>query len=110
MSQKFGIDETMEAIDGVEALTVSVVNHAKDGFQPMDVFKIINETVAPIIQAFEGAGEIDDEIKDFDRGEAKEVGERAIEMLYNIFDALGIPKENQPDIVLGEPDVGEDTV
>lgn len=81
-----GVQEIIEILDFAEAVAIKAVQVAKDGIQPLDVIKIVSDVSlwAKGVAAVKGIKELDDEIKDLDPEEAKQVVARCMLMIKNI--------------------------
>jgi hypothetical protein len=79
MTEKFGIKETKEAIVGINAVSLLLVNRFKDGIQVGDFvafwekFQNDADFKAKLQAAYEGYNLIPDEIKDVSLNEASEL-------------------------------------
>lgn len=81
------IKETKELIAAVKKLSVDVIKGLKDGVQ-FDDINIIVGNIDSIKVALEGISEVDDEIKDLDLNEIKDLVGDAIDMITAILEAV----------------------
>jgi ATP-dependent 26S proteasome regulatory subunit len=94
MSEK-SVKETKELLTGVNEVVILLLTHLKDGFQiSKDLPAIFAELVgngelqAKLQKAYEGVGQVDDEIKDLNLQEAVELGLLQVQYVEKIIEAL----------------------
>ena len=81
------IKETKELLAAVKKLSVDVIKGLKDGVQ-FDDINILIGNIDSIKVAIEGIGQVDDEIKDLDLNEVKELVGEAIDLITAVLAAV----------------------
>ena len=95
-----GIKELTEAINAGETFITSTIRHTRDGFQATDVLGIIKDCIGPVVKGASGAGKIDDELKDLDSTEKRQVAEQVIGLYNNIRGAVGGDMTEWPELTV----------
>ena len=87
MAEKLGIKETSEAFSGAMALTRKILEIKKEGVAGLPKLASLYGDLTAAIQ---GAGQIDDEVKDLDAAEIEALAKLAIIEAGKTLEAAGI--------------------
>lgn len=92
-----GVKETMEALDAVTALSVSILEAAKDGLQLSDAAKLASnpEIIAKCVAAVEGASKIKGELSDLDAIETQQLVAVLTASIGKQLAAVGVHPDNR---------------
>ena len=90
MSNKVGIDETKEMLNGLFGLTFLFAEVFHDGMQVSDFLRIFMklQTDKRFIEAFEGIKQVPKEVKDIDLNEAFEIIQEVIPHIEKIINTM----------------------
>lgn len=94
MSEKKGIEETKEVFDFLTMAVEELAAHkADDGkISAIEWAQTVMSTAPAGFKAFSGIEEVDDEVKDLDSAEAKEIAAKGIELGKAVAALLGLGK------------------
>ncbi len=87
MAEKLGIKETSEAFSGAMALTRKILEIKKEGVAGLPKLASLYGDLTAAIQ---GAGQIDDEVKDLDAAEIEALAKLAIVEVGKTLEASGV--------------------
>jgi len=85
--EKQGIKQTLEALEALAVLAKAVKEVAKDGkvnISDLSVLMSLLNNMSVFVAGIQGADKIDDEIKDLDGDEAKELVGRVVAIVASI--------------------------
>lgn len=94
LDQKLGVKETMEALGGLNALTIFIISQAKDGINLQDGVALVEKIMldpefkAKLAAAVEGINKVPAELKDLDLTESFALGKYGFEQIQEIIKAL----------------------
>ena len=94
LNEKLGINETMEALGGLNALTLFIISQAKDGISLQDGVALVEKIMldpefkAKLAAAVEGINKVPAELKDLDLMESFALGKYEFEQVQEIVKAL----------------------
>lgn len=93
--KELGIKESLELVAGIELVTVSTLDIAKDGLGADDIPKALElvKKSDVIVEAVKGIDLVDDEVKDLDQAELIQLGTATFAMIKKIVAATKKPVE-----------------
>lgn len=86
-NEKRGLKETFEIFYALEKLALDSLKAAADGTS-FDDINVIFKNMAPLKEAIEGISEVDDEFKDIDISEIKQLIDRVTAIAFNLVDGV----------------------
>lgn len=93
-NEKLGIKETMEMLEGLNELSLFVIQKSKDGLQAKDGVELVEKLLldadfkSKLSVAIEGINKVPAEIKDLDLNESFQLGKYEFEKIQEMVKAL----------------------